>query len=125
MLRFRRNRFLSLMLAVSLVLAPMLVAAPTALAVAVPGTAQTAADHSGADHGGHMLHAAAVDSASQSGCATHDGCGGQCCVGCGHCVTGVVGALPMLDRPQPVQSPVVLTLTLSSPSSILGRPPQA
>jgi hypothetical protein len=123
MFRVRPRRFLSLLLAVSLALAPLFSAAHMGR-VAAPDEAPVLSAGPHAHHLADLSVNGDQGDQDTSRCVTHDSCAGQCCVGCGHCVTTVI-AVPVPAHPNhPVQTPVVLTLHLSDLPAVQNRPPQ-
>jgi hypothetical protein len=121
---FRRRRFLSLFLALSLALAPLFSAAHTAIAAAAPPDAHAQSSNPHAHHAAKMSTQGDQTDFGASRCATHDSCTGQCCAGCGHCATSVL-ILAVVPHPvRPVQTPVVLILRLSDLPAVQNRPPQ-
>lgn len=113
-------------------LLPLLTALALVLAPILPGVvhadrnqgAQAQADH--AAHGAamdHQVHDGTAAEDTDSPCAQHQSCHGQCCATCVQCFTGTVVLAVLSTEARPVQTPTVLTLRDTRLITFLNRPP--
>lgn len=111
------TRFIfSLLLAVALGVAPVL--------HGLANAAQSAPDAAASEHAGHLDGTHQQHDKSDSSCATHDACNGQCCTGCTHSFTNASLQLVSDDRARSVMTPAVQHLVPASPSFARDRPPR-
>jgi len=117
MFRLRGFRFLRILLVMSLALSPVLSAA------GMQHTGMASHDQHQASGSMNDHHAASAKEPGQAACSAHDACGGQCCVACTHCATGVTFTSLLSSPHQPIQAPIVPILDLAYRSSVQDRPP--
>lgn len=109
------------LLALTLALSPLLSAWHGGMAVADQSSTVAADTHA---HQSMTAHGDGQPDPAHAGCAQHDSCLGQCCVGCGHCTSA---SLPLSVDPvvsHSVLTPHVLRLSITPLIVLRERPPR-